>query len=131
MREEPAWKNRKVLTTLLLVFAAGAGSGALSMRLGLHEKLHRTMIAASPQNSREAVLQNFKSKLNLSPEQTEKIAQVLEDYRMYYRSLQEQLDDLRSMGKQRIVQVLDPEQQKKFDKLMNDLDPQLAPSVAK
>ena len=56
---------------------------------------------------------------------TEKLALVLDDYRQYYQSLQDQLDDLRSTGKTRIMQILNPEQRDKFEKMMTDLAPQL------
>jgi Spy/CpxP family protein refolding chaperone len=126
IQNSPApWRNRRVVSTLVLVFLAGASAGAFAMRFGLHDKLHRTVSAASREPSREAVLQNFKTKLDLSNEQTEQIDMVLEDYRQYYESLQEQLDDLRSTGRNRILQVLAPPQREKFEKMMSDLVPQL------
>src|SRR5215469_11366961 len=122
------WQNPRILSTLFLVFLAGGVAGALSMRLGLHEKLHRTVAAASREPSREAVLQRFRTELDLTGDQSQKIALVLDDYRMYYQSLQDQFDDLRSTGRTRILQILNPEQRDKFEKMMNDLAPQLAPS---
>jgi len=97
------------------------------MKYGLHDRLHRTVAAASParENNREAVLQDFKTKLDLSQDQTDQIAVVLEDYRHYYESLQDQLDDLRSTGRTRIVQILQPGQREKFEKMMTELAPQL------
>ena len=63
------------------------------MSLGLHEKLHpRGIDSRGP--SREVVLRSFKNNLGLTPEQADEISMVLEDYRQYYESLQEQLDDL-------------------------------------
>jgi len=122
--ERAPWQNPRIVSTLLLVFLAGASAGALSMQLGLHEKLHRVS-AASREPSREAVLQKFRSELELSGAQTEKIAMVLDDYGMYYQSLQDQLDDLRSTGKTRILQILNSDQRAKFQKMMTDLAPQL------
>jgi len=131
-REKRApWQNPRILSTLCLVFLAGAASGALWMRLGLHEKLHHTVSAASREPSREAVLQKFRMELDLSGDQSQKIALVLDDYRMYYQSLQDQFDDLRSTGRSRILQILNPDQREKFEKLMSELAPQLAPSNAK
>ena len=125
--ERKAWQNARILSTLLLVFAAGAATGGLVMQLGLHDKLHRITSASSPRESnRDVVLQKFKTELNLSGAQVEGIALVLEDYRQYYQSLQDQLDDLRATGKTRIVQILDPGQRVKFEKMMTDLAPQLA-----
>lgn len=124
------WQNPRILSTLFLVFLAGGASGALWMQLGLHERLHRTVAAAPREPSREAVLQQFRTELDLSSDQSEKIALVLEDYQQYYQSLRDQLDDLRSTGKTRILQILNPDQRDKFEKRMNELAPQLAPGAS-
>ena len=45
MRTERAtWQNPRILTTLVLVFLTGAMAGAIGMRAGLHEKLHRNAV---------------------------------------------------------------------------------------
>ena len=120
------WQHPRVITTLLLVFVAGMACGAVAMRFRLYDRL-RPVAAASKEAGRDAVLQNFKSNLDLSPEQAQKVAVVLEDYRHYYESLEDQLDDLRATGKNRIVQILDPAQREKFEKMMAELAPQLQP----
>src|SRR5580700_11385687 len=120
------WLNVRILSTLLLVFVAGATTGALTMQMGLHEKLRRLAPGAAARvSNHDASLQKFKTELDLSGEQTDKVAMVLEDYRQYYQSLQDQLDDLRATGKTRILQILNPDQRTKFEKMMTDLAPQL------
>ncbi len=121
--ERAPWQSPRILTTLMLVFLAGAATGALSMRFGLHPWMHQT--TAPPVSTRDAALSRFKTQLNLDSDQTEKLGLVLDDYRQYYQSLQDQLDDLRSSGKTRIMQILNPEQRVKFEKMMGDLAPQL------
>jgi hypothetical protein len=128
--ERAPWQNPRILSTLFLVFVAGAAVGGLAMQLGLHDKLHRTASAATREPNRrelnrEVVLQKFKTELQLSGAQTEGIALVLEDYGKYYQSLQDQLDDLRLTGKTRILQILNPDQRARFEKMMADLAPQL------
>jgi hypothetical protein len=124
MRNERAtWQNPRIFSTLLFVFLAGATIGAVSMKFGLHDILHRT----GPPASKEAVLQKFRTDLNLTPAQSDKISLVLDDYRQYYQSVQEQLDDIRATGKMRILQELDPSQRDKFQKMMGEIPPQLAP----
>lgn len=128
MNMAPAGRNPKVISTLAFVFLAGMAAGALFMREGLHEKLHRTVAAASVAPApppRDAVVQRFRTELNLTPNQTQQIAAVLDDYRLYYQSLRDQLDDVRSTGKNHILQILDPAQREKFEKMMNELYPQL------
>jgi Spy/CpxP family protein refolding chaperone len=122
--ERAPWQNPRILSTLMVVFLAGAATGALSMQLGLHDRLHRPVPRAVAQN-REAILNQFKTELGLTQPQAEKLGMVLDDYRQYYQSLQDQLEDLRATGKTRIIAILDPEQRKKFEKMMTDLDPQL------
>ena len=126
----PSGKNPKIIGTLVLVFLAGAAAGALGMQLGLHERMHRSIGAATARfagrvAANDALMQRFKSELNLSGEQTEKLAMVLGDYRHYYESLQDQLDDVRATGKKRILLILDQDQRAKFERIMGDLQPQL------
>jgi hypothetical protein len=121
--ERATWQNPRIFSTLLLVFLAGATTGAVSMKFGLHDILHRS----TPPASKEAVLQKFRTDLNLTPAQTDKISLVLDDYRHYYQSVQDQLDDIRATGKMRILQELDPSQRDKFQKMMGEIPPQLAP----
>jgi len=139
--ERAPWQNPRILSILMLVFVAGAATGALVMQLGLHEVLHRASVlrgifphAAAPvppatvaihQPGHDAVLIRFQNELGLTGAQTQKLALVLDDYSQYYQSLQDQLDDLRATGKTRIMQLLDAEQRVKFEKMMNDLAPQL------
>jgi len=127
------WQNPRVLTTLTLVFLAGAATGALLMQFGLHEMLHRSTSTVTaktgPVTARtpghDATLTRFQTELGLSGDQTAKLALVLDDYSQYYQSLQDQLDDLRATGKNRIMLILEPAQREKFEKMMNDLAPQL------
>lgn len=128
MSNSPSIGNPRIASTLLLVFLAGAAVGMLGMKYGLHDRLHRVAAAAPPprDTNREAVLQDFKTKLDLSAEQTDQIAVVLQDYSHYYESLQDQLDDLRSTGLSRIVQILQPGQREKFEKMRTELAPQLS-----
>jgi hypothetical protein len=117
------WQNPRIFSTLLLVFLAGAATGAVSMKFGLHDILHHS----GPPTSRETVLQKFRTDLSLTPAQTEKISLILDDYRHYYQSVQDQEDDIRATGKMRILQELDPDQRVKFQKMMAEIPPQLAP----
>jgi Spy/CpxP family protein refolding chaperone len=122
----PSIGNPRIASTLLLVFLAGAAVGMLGMKYGLHDRLHRVAAAApARESSHDAMLQDFKTKLDLSAEQTDQISMVLQDYSHYYESLQDQLDDLRSTGLSRILQILQPEQREKFQKMRAELVPQL------
>jgi hypothetical protein len=123
--ERAPWQNPKIVTTLMVVFLAGAATGALFMQIGLHDMLHRGAPRPAAVQNRDVILSQFKTQLDLSQPQADRLALVLDDYRQYYQSLQDQLDDLRATGKTRIMAILDEQQKQKFEKMMTDLGPQL------
>lgn len=121
--------NPRIVFTLVVVFLAGAVTGMLGMRYGLHDQLHQTVAAG---DGRDAVLDRFRDELKLSDDQAVKLAEVLNDYGHYYKSvedqmrelhLREQIEDLRSTGKSRIMEILNDEQRKKFEKMMPEIAP--------
>ncbi len=70
------------------------------------------------EGGREITLQHFKAELELTPEQTRQMEIILDDFMQYIHSLQAQMDDVRANGKERIMRMLNPEQQKKFKKML-------------
>lgn len=127
--------NPRIMWTLAGVFLAGVGTGMLGMNYGLHDLMHKqktTQVAPQPPDQK-AELERFRRELNLSPEQTEKLAVILTDYQKFYQSVQEQIeqmrlrdqiDDLRATGKSRILEILNDDQRAKFEKMTNStLDP--------
>lgn len=119
----PTWHHPKILLVLLAVFLCGAATGALVVRVSAPP-----VRAAAPvwkEGGRERTLELMRKELDLSPEQAAKIETVLDDMVMYYQNLQGQMDDFRADGKQRILSVLTPEQQKKFKKMMDSLSEKL------
>jgi hypothetical protein len=124
-----AWRNPRILLTLLIVFLCGASAGMLGMALGQH----RVTRAAAQQPlwkeaGKEISLEHFKTELDLTPAQTEQLETILDDFFTYYHTLQAQLDDVRASGKQKIMRVLDENQKRKFEKMLaesQDRQPQL------
>ena len=121
--ERASWQNPKVLTTLLLVFVAGAFTGALSMRFGLHERLHHAGPPSSwkDPSSAKTFLDRCVKELDLSQKQASEMASVLDDYKLYYQNVQDQLDEVRSTGKGRILALLNEKQKQKFEKMITEL----------
>ena len=122
--------NPRIAFTLAVVFLAGAATGMLVMRYGIHEQLHSTPSAATADKGRDPMLERIRTELNLSPDQTERLAAVLTDYKDYYKSvedqirdihLREQIEDLRSTGKNRIMEILNADQRAKFEKMIGEL----------
>jgi hypothetical protein len=101
------------VTTLLLVFLSGTVVGGLVMSLGGHTALHKAAFWTVP--GREASLQNLKKELDLTPAQTDQLETILDDFAKYYR-------DVLSDGKSRIFQILNDEQKRKFEKMLEAQD---------
>ena len=115
-----SWSNPKVLVTLLLVFLAGALTGALGMQIALHGRIQSTSSGFGKANKAE-LLDRCKRELNLTPEQAREMAAILDDYANYYATLQDQLADVRQSGKSRIMNLLSDEQKQKFERMLSDL----------
>lgn len=119
-----SWQNPRILLVLFLIFLCGASAGMLAMALGAHRWMHERMLPATPawkESGKDVSLQRFRQELNLTPQQTEQLETILDDFFTYYHTLQAQLDDVRASGKQKILRILDDNQKKRFEKLMAEL----------
>jgi Spy/CpxP family protein refolding chaperone len=116
----PAWRNPKILGMLALVYLCGVITGALVLR--------GTSVPAAPRaarywtnGGREVSLQKWKKELDLTPAQAAEIETVLDDFVMYYDTLQAQMDEVRASGKSKIEQILSEHQRQKFDRMLLEL----------
>jgi Spy/CpxP family protein refolding chaperone len=114
----PTWHNPRVLLLLLTVFLCGAAAGILGTKLVMPTAAPRAADKSWTGGGREMTIEFFKKELDLTPEQAAEVETVLDDYVMYYQVLQGQMDDWKVEGKKRILQILKPEQRKRFEKLM-------------
>lgn len=102
--------NPKLACSLVLglVFLVGATAGALLMDLRIQS--HRGPAFDTPAG-KIAYMERVQKELNLTPAQSEQMQSVLNDFWQYYRTV---LSD----SKQRVEQLLDEEQKRKFEKLL-------------
>ena len=122
MTHRAPWQHPRIIYTLLAVFLAGAAAGALVTKLTAANV--RARAGNDPiwrEGSREISLQRFKKELNLSDEQAVEMERILDDFVMYYQTLQAQMDDVRSTGKRRILKILHDDQKQKFEKMIEEL----------
>jgi len=118
--DRPTWQNPRILTTLVLVFLTGAMAGGIGMRAGLHKKLHENA-AYWKGDSAEFSYDRLKRELNLTPDQAERLKTILDDFAKYHEDLEAQIEDVRATGRNRIVQMLTPDQRKRFEQLSGQL----------
>jgi hypothetical protein len=111
------WRNPRIVLTLFLVFVTGSAAGALGIRYAQRAKA----TPAWKEGGREITLQMFRKELNLTGEQAAEVEVVLDDFMMYYQTLQAQMDEVRANGKERVTRLLSPEQKEKFSRMMSEL----------
>ncbi len=122
--DRASWQNPRILALLLLIFLCGALAGALTMRSSLHAKLHRGATPYWKDDSAQLFsYDTLKTELNLTSEQSERLKTILDDFVKYHEDLEAQIEDMRATGKNRIKQMLTPEQRQKFERLCNKLPP--------
>jgi Spy/CpxP family protein refolding chaperone len=114
-----SWSNPRVLLTFALIFLCGALVGAIAITLTADPAT--LSMATTPQEiNRNLTLSNLSSELQLTTAQQERLRAVLDDYFQYYHALQDQLDEVKASGQEKILEILDDEQKAKFRKMVSD-----------
>lgn len=93
------------------------------MRLFIRTRPPQLSLGEWQAGTKERTLERFKQELNLTPEQSVQVEEILDDFVMYVQTLQAQMDDVRATGKQKILACLTPEQREKFLSMMKELQP--------
>jgi uncharacterized membrane protein len=114
------WRNPQVLLILFLVFLSGAASGVVGMRLAQRPVAAKSM-PYWKEGGKEISLQRFRKELDLTDAQAAEIEVILDDFMMYYQTLQAQIDEVRAHGKERIQRILNEKQRDKFSRMLSDL----------
>ena len=116
--------SRKALLLVLLVFALGIGVGSAGTYL-----VTTRVLAARPQLAARNPANHmamFTRDLNLNPDQQKQIQAILTETRARYAEIHSQADPeyerARQAGRERIRQVLTPEQRSKFEELLRSID---------
>lgn len=103
----PRPTERIAIFSFILVFLCGTVAGAIGM------SLYKNNHGVPPVSSGFSLFSvtEMKSELNLSDDQSRQLISILDDFSHYY-------DNVLADGSSRIRQILDPEQQKRFDRLL-------------
>jgi Spy/CpxP family protein refolding chaperone len=99
---------------LVLVFLVGAATGAVAMNLGVHKSLHQPTFDTPAGKAR--YFERMRKDLDLTPAQAEQIESILNDFWQLYHTV---LSD----SKQRVEQLLNEDQKKKFELLLQQQQP--------
>jgi Spy/CpxP family protein refolding chaperone len=120
MNDAPSWRTPRIFLILALVFLAGSVAGSVAMRFQLPAMIYKPMPYWS-EGGKKISLQKFKRDLDLTDEQARQVENELDDFVKYYQTLQAQMDEVRGAGRDRILRILNPEQQRRFHAMLNEL----------
>jgi Spy/CpxP family protein refolding chaperone len=115
--------SRKAVVLVILVFVLGIALGIVGTYL-----VTSRVEAARAEGSRNHTntLAIFTKDLNLSPEQQQQIEAILRDIRAQYAAIHQNMDpeyeQARKQGRDRIRQILTPDQKPKFEELLRRMD---------
>jgi Spy/CpxP family protein refolding chaperone len=117
--------SRKALVLVFVLFVLGIALGSMGTYLVTTRVLAARPVAASAHTPGHAMAV-FTRDLNLTVDQQTQIQAILNDTRGKYAQLHEKLDpeyeQVRQQGRQRIRQVLTPQQLPKFEDLLRQMD---------
>jgi Spy/CpxP family protein refolding chaperone len=117
--------NRKALLLVFVLFVLGIALGSVGtyvVTTRVQAARPQATLARNPGHT----MAMFTRDLNLNPDQQNQIQTILNDTRSRYAELHQKLDpeyeQVRHEGRERIRQVLTPEQQPKFEDLLRQID---------
>jgi uncharacterized membrane protein len=113
----PRPAERVAIVSLVLVFLCGAVVGAVVMSVSGHAGLHATAHGTPPPVGHLSMsVTEWQDKLGLSDEQTVQLTSILDDFSHYY-------DNVLADGNSRIMQILNPEQRRRFEQMLREHKP--------
>lgn len=118
--------SRKAVLLVFVLFVLGIALGSLGTYVVTTRVLAARPQLIPPRNSSPSHMAMFTRDLNLTPEQQNQIQAILNDTRAHYAALHERLDpeyeQVRQQGRDRIRQLLTPDQRPKFEDLLRQMD---------
>ena len=117
--------SRKAYLLVFVLFILGialGGVGTYLVTMRVQAARPQATLARNPGHA----MAMFTRDLNLNPDQQTQIQAILSDTRARYAELHEKLDpeyeQVRQQGRERIRQILTPEQRPKFEELLRQMD---------
>jgi len=110
----------KLAGMVSVIFLAGMAAGAVGMRLVDRHWLQPPNPAFSA-SEKELAVQHFRRELSLDEQQARAIEAILDEFMMQQAELMTQFKSSRLSGHERIIQILNEEQRRRFQEVVNQL----------
>ena len=116
----PKWPERsRAALYIALIFLCGVVTGALATNVWTH--WNRSARAEAPR-SRLRTVDRVKRDLSLTPAQTQKLDQILDETRKAYQTHEKEIEIIRQQGRNRIREILNDEQKAKYEQILARMD---------
>jgi|HubBroStandDraft_4_1064222.scaffolds.fasta_scaffold01047_9 Spy/CpxP family protein refolding chaperone len=117
--------NRKAVLLVSILFVLGIALGSMGTYL-VTTQVQAARPHASLSHNYAGTVAMYTRGLSLSPDQEKQLEAIFNDVRGNYESLHKKLDpeyeQVRQQGRERIRQILTPEQRPKFEDLLRQID---------
>lgn len=117
--------SRKAVLLVFVVFALGIALGSVGTYT-VTTRVHAARPQASLAHNYAGTVAMFTHGLGLSPDQQKQLEVIFSDMRDHYQALHEKLDpeyeQVRQQGRDRVRQILTPEQRPKLEELLRQID---------
>jgi Spy/CpxP family protein refolding chaperone len=117
--------NRKAVLLVFVVFVLGIALGVLGTYM-VTTRVQAARPHASLVHNPAGTVAMFTQGLGLSPDQQKQLEAIFNDTRARYAALHQKLDpeygQVRQQAREKIRQILTPEQQPKFEDLLRQID---------
>jgi Spy/CpxP family protein refolding chaperone len=117
--------NRKAVLLVFVLFVLGIAIGGVGTYL-VTTQVQAARPHASLSHNYAGTVAMFTQGLSLSTDQQTQLEAIFNDMRSHYQALHEKLDpeyeQVRQQGRERIRQILTPEQRPKFEDLLRQID---------
>jgi hypothetical protein len=109
---------------MALVFACGGVVGAFAFRLYTVSGVSANVGQRNPEEFRKRFMADLKSRLQLNDDQAAKLGVIMDETRMQVRAarmtIEPELQKIREDQKQRISELLSPDQQAEWQKILDE-----------
>jgi len=117
--------NRKAVLLVFVLFVLGIALGSVGTYV-VTTQVQASRPHASLSHNYAGTVAMFSHGLSLSPDQQKQLEVIFNDMRNHYEALHQKLDpeyeQVRQQGRERIRQILTPEQRPKFEDLLRQID---------
>ena len=110
----------KLVGMVTLIFVSGMAVGALTMHLAERHRVDSERAALSAAE-KEMAVQHFSRELELNAEQAKAVEDILDEFIMQQANLMAEFNNTRASGHDRILRILNQDQQKRLKKVVSEL----------